>query len=129
MGAGCSRGAKMSVGQTGRALALEHDGALAGGGAQSQLVEGQDFTSSFKDTLTGLGGDVKSSNRQLRDVEQPQVVGDGSNATAILSCRPSFFMCRTREARDSGGRCMRDINSRFKTMPLNLASVLRAKKR
>ena len=49
------------------------------GGAQSQLVEGQDFTSSFKDTLTGLGGDVKSSNRQLRDVEQPQVVGDGSN--------------------------------------------------
>ena len=52
----------MSVGQTRRALALEHDGAFAGGGAQSQLVEGQDFTSSFKDTLTGLGGDVKSSN-------------------------------------------------------------------
>ena len=42
--AGCSGSAEMSAGQTVGALALEHEGVLAGGSSESQLIKSQNFT-------------------------------------------------------------------------------------
>jgi hypothetical protein len=43
--AGCSSSAKVSASQTVGTLTLEHQGILAGGSAESQLIQSQDFTS------------------------------------------------------------------------------------
>ena len=51
MGSRGSGGAEVSAGLAGVPLALQQDGALAGGGAKSQLVQSQDL-SSYKDKNT-----------------------------------------------------------------------------
>jgi hypothetical protein len=48
VGARGSGGAEVSAGLAGVSLALKQDGVLAGGGAESQLVEGQDLSACRK---------------------------------------------------------------------------------
>ena len=54
--AGCSSGAEVSAGQTVGAFALEHQGILAGGCTESQLIQSQDFTSCkrFKEQMVKI---------------------------------------------------------------------------
>ena len=48
MGARGSGGTEVSAGLAGVSLTLKQDGVLAGGGAESQLVEGQDLSACRK---------------------------------------------------------------------------------
>jgi hypothetical protein len=46
---------------------------------ESQLIQGQDFTTSLQDTSLGSLGEVKSSNRELGEVKKTRVISDGTN--------------------------------------------------
>lgn len=61
------------------ALALDQDGVVAGRSEQGQLVEGDDLAASLCDTLASLLGDTEGTDAQFRDLEQTQIIGDGSH--------------------------------------------------
>ena len=58
MPVGCARGAP----------ALEKHGVLAGGGAEGQLVKGQDLASGLQDALASLLRHVKGDNLQNKEM-------------------------------------------------------------
>lgn len=70
---------EVTAGLTGLALTLHQDRILAGGGTQSQLVEGQHLTAVLHDTLTGLVGDAQSAHLHLGHVQHTGIVGHGAN--------------------------------------------------
>lgn len=61
------------------ALALHQDGVASGRRQQSQLVEREDLTAGLDDTFTGAFGHTQSTDAQLRDIQETQVVGHGTD--------------------------------------------------
>ena len=57
----------------------QQQGVGTGRGTQSKLVQGQDLTTGLLDAGTSGGGEAQSSHRQLRDVQEAVVVGDGTD--------------------------------------------------
>jgi hypothetical protein len=57
----------------------DKDGVGTGGGTESQLIEGDDFTTSLQDTGLGSLGHMESSQRQLGQVQKTGVIGDGAD--------------------------------------------------
>merc|ERR1719483_697558 len=49
MAAWATSSSKVSLSNTSLAWSLDHQGVLASGGSEGELVEGDDFTSSFQD--------------------------------------------------------------------------------
>lgn len=70
---------EVPVGHTRLALTLHQDRVLAGGRAQSQLVEGQHLTAVLHDALAGLVGDAQSAHLHLGHVQEAGIVGDGAH--------------------------------------------------
>jgi hypothetical protein len=57
----------------------DEDSVGTSGGTESQLIQGQDFTTGLQDTGLGGLGEVESSNGDLGEVQKTGVVGDGTN--------------------------------------------------
>jgi hypothetical protein len=68
-------------------------------GTESQLIQGQDFTTSLQDTSLGGLGEVKSSNRELGEVKKTRIIGNGTNNDNGLT-----FLVVLDNAGDSDGR-------------------------
>lgn len=63
----------------GGTLALDHDGVLSSWCQQSQLIESQDFSAGLGDSCAGTFSDTESANLEFRDLEEAEIVGDGSD--------------------------------------------------
>ena len=59
--------------------ASEEEGVASSGSTESQLIQGQDLSSSSENAGTSSGGDTESSNAELGDGQEPVVIGDGAN--------------------------------------------------
>merc|ERR1719504_208229 len=84
MAARASSSSKVLLGLTRLAWSLDHQSVLASRRPQSQLVKGDDFTSSLKDPLPSLLGNTQSAESHLGHIKDPQIVGDGANADGKL---------------------------------------------
>ena len=71
--------AEVLHGLTSVPLAAEEDGVRASGRTEGKLVEGEDLTTSLEDALLGGSGETEGSNRELGDLKQTNVIGDGAN--------------------------------------------------
>jgi len=69
---------------TGLARSLKKQSVLASWSSESQLIKSDNFTSSFQDSLTGLLSDSEGTDGHLGDVEDSDVIGDGSNNDSNL---------------------------------------------
>merc|ERR1719245_206565 len=69
---------------TGLAGSLEEQSVLACGSSQSQLIKSDNFSSSFQDSLASLLGDSEGTDGHLWDLEDSDVIGDGSNNDSDL---------------------------------------------
>lgn len=72
----------MLDGLTGVPLATEQDGVGAGWGAGGQLVEGDRLATSVQDALLGSTRESEGGNRELGNLQQPDVIShspDGDN--------------------------------------------------
>merc|ERR1719245_1905926 len=69
---------------TGLAGSLKEQSVLASWGSQSQLVKSDNFSSSFQDSLASLLSDSKGTDSHLWDLEDSDVIGDGSNNDSDL---------------------------------------------
>jgi len=69
-------------------LALQEDGVLSGWRQQSQLIESQDLAAVLDDPLASALSDTESTDAQLGDLQQAQIVGDGSDddGNCVLAC-------------------------------------------
>ena len=80
------------------------------------MIQGQDLTTSLQDTSLGGLGEVKSSNRELGEVQETRVIGDGTDNDNGLT-----FLVVLDNARDSDGRT---VDTRHKeTLQDNLVEV------
>jgi hypothetical protein len=57
----------------------DKDGVGTSGGTESQLIEGDDFTTSLQDASLGSLGHMESGQRQLGQVQKTGVIGDGTD--------------------------------------------------
>merc|ERR1719414_586198 len=84
MAAGTTGGSKVLLSLTGLAGSLDQQSSLSSGSPQSQLIKGDDFTSSLEDPLASLLSDAKSAQGHLGNVKDPQIVGDSANTDGKL---------------------------------------------
>jgi hypothetical protein len=61
------------------AFSLDQDSVVAGWGHQSQLIESDHLAASLCDSLAGTLGDAESTDAELRNLQQTQVVGDSAD--------------------------------------------------
>jgi hypothetical protein len=66
-------------GLTGVLGTTDEDSVGTSGGTESQLIQGQDFTTGLQDTGLGGLGEVESSNGDLGEVQKTGVIGDGTD--------------------------------------------------
>ena len=71
--------AEVLDGLTSVPLATEQDGVGTSGRTERELVQGDGLTASLQDALLGGLGEAEGSNRELGDLKQTDIVGDGSN--------------------------------------------------
>ena len=57
----------------------KEQGVASSGGAESQLIQSQDFPSSSENASTSGGSEAESSNAELRDGKESVVVSNGAN--------------------------------------------------
>ena len=57
----------------------DENGVGTSGGTESQLIQGQTFTTCLQDTSLGSLGEVKGSNRKLGEFKKTGIVSDGTN--------------------------------------------------
>lgn len=57
----------------------EQQGVAAGGGTQSELIQGEGLTTGSQNASAGSGGEAQSSDAQLGDLEKTVVISDGAN--------------------------------------------------
>jgi len=102
-GVGLSGGlAEVTVGRAGSAAALHQDGVLSLGGLEGQLVEGENLTTGLEDAFAGARGHVHSAERQLGDLVQTKIVGDGANNHGGLTIA-AWLLHHARDASDGHG--------------------------
>lgn len=61
------------------AFSLDEDRVVAGWWHQSQLIECDHLTASLCDSLTSTFSDTESTDAELGNLQQTQVIGDGAN--------------------------------------------------
>lgn len=71
--------AKVTNGLAVGARTTDQKSVLTLGGTASELIKSKDLTASLEDAGTGTLGDTESSDRDLGDLEQANIVGDGAN--------------------------------------------------
>ena len=81
-------------------LAAEQDRVRAGGRAHGELVKGEDLATGLEDALLGGGGETEGGDRQLGDLKQTDVVGDGANGDNDLG----VTVGRIRSLLDNAGK-------------------------
>merc|ERR1712212_766772 len=69
---------------------LHQQRVLTGWCLQCKLIEGQDLASCFENTNTGTLRESKGTDRQLGDVEQSDIISDGSHYDTDLITFRSF---------------------------------------
>jgi hypothetical protein len=85
-------------------------------GTESQLIQGQNLTTSLQDTSLGSLGEVKGSNRELGEVQKTRIIGNGTDNNNSLT-----FLVVLDNTRDSDGRT---VDARHKeTLQDNLVEV------
>lgn len=72
--------AEVLDGLTGVPLPAEEDGVRTGGRTKRELVEGENLTAGFQDTLPCRGGEPKGGNRELGDLKQTNIIRYGANS-------------------------------------------------
>ncbi len=77
--------AKVSVHLTCFAGSLEEDGVLSFGCLQGKLVQGHDFSTGFEDSGSCPGGHMKSTQLNLGDVKDAEIISDCSNNDSGLA--------------------------------------------
>jgi hypothetical protein len=83
---------------------------------EGQLIQSKDFTTSLQDTSLGSLGKVKSSNRELGEVQKTRIIGNGTNNNNSLT-----FLVVLDNTRDGDGRT---VDTRHKeTLQDNLVEV------
>lgn len=70
---------EVSDGLSGVSWTSEEDGVLALWSSDSQLVQGDSLTTSLDDSSLGRGGESQSGNGGLWNLQQSDVIGDGTN--------------------------------------------------
>jgi len=91
---------EVTVGRTGSAASLHQDGVLSLGGLEGQLIEGEDLTAGLENAFARAGGDVHGAERQLGDLVQTKIVGDGADNDGGLAIAAWLL----HHARDAGDR-------------------------
>jgi hypothetical protein len=71
--------AKVTAGFASVAFSLDENGVVAGWSHQSQLIESDHFAASLCDSLAGTLGDAESTDAELGNLQQTQVVGDSAD--------------------------------------------------
>ena len=71
--------AEVLDGLPGVPLAPEQDGVGASGRTDGELVQGDGLTTSLEDALLGGLGEAESSNGQLGDLDETDVIGDSAD--------------------------------------------------
>lgn len=64
---------------SGVSWASDDDGVLTLGGSHGQLVQGDGFTSVLNDSGSGRAGESQGGNGGLGEVQQSDVIGNGTN--------------------------------------------------
>jgi hypothetical protein len=72
-------GTEVLHGLPGSLATPQKEGVGASGGAESELIEGQDLTTSLKDAGAGGLGEPQSAHSQLGELEKTGIIGDGSD--------------------------------------------------
>lgn len=98
--------AEVSDSLSGVSWASDDDGVLTLRSSDSQLVQGDSLTTSLDDSSLGRGGESQSSDGGLRDVQQSDVVGDGTNNDDGLVSSTLLLQGRV----DSGKRHRRSVD-------------------
>ena len=92
--------AEVLDGLPGVPLATEEDGVRTSRRAKGELVEGENLTAGLEDALLGGGGETEGGDRQLGDLKQTDVVGDGANGDNDLG----VTVGRIRSLLDNAGK-------------------------
>src|SRR3954447_9174336 len=71
--------AKVLDGLSGVLGSSEEEGVASGRSTESQLIEGQDFSTSGDDARTGSSSEAEGRNAELGDGQETVVIGDGAN--------------------------------------------------
>ena len=74
----------MLDGSAGSATALEQDGVSTGRAAESELIEGDAFTTSLENTSTGSFSEVESTNLEGGDFDHADIVSNSTNNNSDL---------------------------------------------
>merc|ERR1719336_3719772 len=82
---------EVSDGFTGLSWSLEKQSVLASWCSQSKLIKSDNFTSGFQDSLAGLLDHLESTEGHLGDLEDSEVVGDGSDDNSGLVLVPGLL--------------------------------------
>lgn len=91
---------------SGVSWASEDDGVLTLWSSDSQLVQGDSLTTSLDDSSLGRGGESQSGDGDLRDIQQSDVVGDGTNNNDSLVSSTLLLQGHV----DSGKRHRRSVD-------------------
>lgn len=91
---------------TGVPLATEEDGVGTSGRAERKLVEGEDLTTSLQDALLGGGGEAESSDRELGDFEQANIIRNGADRDDNLGIPVRGALGLLDDAREGDGRAV-----------------------
>jgi hypothetical protein len=76
---GHTGGTEVLHGLPGGLATPQEEGVGASGGAESELIEGQDLTTSLNDTGAGGLGEPQSAHSKLGELEKTSIIGDGAN--------------------------------------------------
>lgn len=96
--------AKVADGLTGVLGATEQQSVGASGLLEGQLVKGLDGAAGGKDASAGSGGETQSSDVHLGDLEQTDIVGDGTDNYDSLLLVAVLEIGR--DAREGDGRAV-----------------------
>ena len=72
--------AEVLDGLTSVPLAAEQDGVRTSGGAERQLVEGQDLTASLQNALLGRLGEAEGGNSELGHLQKADIIGHSADS-------------------------------------------------
>ena len=95
--------AEVLDGLTGVPLAAEEDGVRTGGRTECELVESENLAASLQNTLLGGGGETKGSDRELGDLKQTNVIGDGADNDDDLGITLRSVLSLLHNARKGNG--------------------------
>ena len=92
--------AKVLDGLAGVLLATEQDSVRASGRTERKLVEGEDLTAGLQDALLSRSGEAKSRDRKFGDLQQTNVIRNGTDSHDDLG----VAICGIRSLLENAGK-------------------------